>query len=630
MRLQPPPLLVLLAAACALGLLMLGAISQRTYAPMNVPDRISYEIGSLHYGPYPIAFTMTAAPPHFTHPCRFERANGSSATCRWFMYLADQTHEDRIRLLFHEGSGATSHPLTVRYGDAATQEPAAADSESSAAAGWLWQNSRMRTLGVYAGIFAVFGLLVLWRGREAAIWLGLFCVCLAPFFLNFYGALSPDGISEAWTLGVLLRTLADFSLFAMALMLVAPYFPSRFVYAFAASGIALSVLAVLWSIVPKFEGIFRGYVDPWLELTKGHALGAIEITLLGVLPIGLLIAGIRKAREPERSRLIVVAAVIAFGLIGPVIDGSLYGADHFGELWATALLIPIGFTYAIPRYHVVDVGFVVNRIVIYVLLVGTVSATIAFAEVVITKFAVELANPAAMMQILASKTFAKEFQGSLVREAPIVFVIVLSLRWIHKKLEEFVNQVLFRKRHEALNDLKAFIRRTEFSQTREGLLRSAVHEIGKALGTRGVAVYQKGGTGYHRADHIGAFAQHVEDDDPAIWFMRAERAPARLAGMASALGESGIAFPMCLRGGLYGAIVCGPRQNEQYEGDYAPDELAVMEELAGRLAEQIFALAADGYLQFVTEVASGALAGDALMTRAAALADARADARERA
>jgi hypothetical protein len=230
---------------------------------------------------------------------------------------------------------------------------------------------------------------------------------------------------------------------------------------------------------------------------------------------------------------------------------------------------------------VIDVGFVINRIVVYALLIGVVSAMIALAEVFITKFAE------------APVECAKDFQCALVHQVPIVFVIVLTLRWLHTRLEEFVNQVLFRKRHRALNELKDFIKRMDFAETREGLLRGTVREIDRALGTRGVAIYEKTQHGYRRIENSGVFPQHVSEDDAAIWFLRAERRHVGLLNLGSALGESGAAFPMCLRSALYGAVVCGPRVNEQYEGDYAPDELDVMQELAGRLADQLFALSAE-------------------------------------
>lgn len=602
MRLAPAPALVYVAGLCALALLVLGVVSQRTYAPMNIPPVVSAD----KYGPYPLAFVMLATPKRFAHPCD-QRYQIPNSRCSWHLYLSDQLHEDRIRLLLHEGGGATDHPLFVRFGDEAKPEQEPAPADTASATHGFWQSDRMRMLAIYAAIFAVFGLLVLWRGRDAAVWLGLFCLCLAPFFLNFYGALPPDEMVGAWTVGVALRALAQFALFAMALVLVMPYLQARAVTVLAAGGFLLALLGAAFELLPKYEGIYFGYVDAWINTGRAPAQDLTEFLLLGGLPLALLSYGWYKAREPERSRLSIVAAVVAIGVAGPIIDGAFNGTDHFGELTLLALAIPIGFTYAIPRYHVVDVGFIVNRIVIYALLIGMVSAAVALAEVIVDDLA------------KSRSEFFTQFRTSLPRDLPVGFIIVLGLRWVHVRLEEFVNQVLFRKRHKALNELKAFIKRTDFAQTREGLLRGAGAEIAKALGSRGVAIYEHDNGGYRRIEHIGAFAQHVAEDDPAIWYMRAERKPTRLVDMGSALGERGMAFPMCLRSSLYGALVCGPRINEEYEGDYAPDEIDVMSELSTRLAEQLFALAADDRLEFVNAIASGRLAGEALLERAAQL-----------
>jgi hypothetical protein len=447
-------------------------------------------------------------------------------------------------------------------------------------------------------------MLVLWRGRTAAVWLGLFCLCLGTSFLNYYSVLPLDGIVAAWTVGLLLRHFAGFALVAMALVLTMPYLRPRTVTRLAILGFALMLLASLLLIVPALEGIYRGYIDEWLWNSYLRTSGIIQILLFGVLPLSVLLYGWSKAQEPERSRLVIVACVVAIGVAGPIIDGAIHGAEHFSDLTLFALLIPLGFTYTIPRYHVIDVGFVVNRIVIYALLIGVVSAVVSLLEVVTTKFA---ESPTAFFQ---------HFQDALLDQLPKVFLIVLILRVVHEHLEEFVNQVLFRKRHRALNELKNFIKRTDFAQTREGLLQGAIEEIGKALGTRGVAIYEKDIDGYARVAYSGAFPVYVKDDDAAIWFMRAERAHARLSEMRTALGESGVAFPMCLRTLLYGAIVCGRRIDEEYEGDYAPDELDVMQELAARLAEQLFAFAAEDRLAFINDIAQGELKGEALVQRA--------------
>ncbi len=620
MKLEPPAGLATLATILALALFVIGEISQRTYAPFYPPDTltVTYPVEHRDYMVHTPFLMNATPPPEYPYHCLIRRSGtfGYDARCKWGVYLVDQPREDRIRLLIHEGAGARNHPLTVRFGDVSTTWPAMTSTDrpwQTSAVPWLWANDNVRMLLTYEIIFGAFGLFVLWRGKEAAIWLGFFCLCLAPFFLNFYGALSPDGMLEAWTAGAVLRRLADFSLFAMALALVAPFLNRRLSQILVTGAVAISIVGLLCALLPKYEGIERGYVDGWLDLLRRPALGVIEILLLGVLPIALLLTGVFKAQERERQRLAIVAGVIALGLIGPVIDGAINGFDHFGELWATALIIPIGFTYAIPRYHVVDVGFVVNRIIVYALLIGVVSAAIALAEVVITTAARDLTNP-----VLWSRFF-DDFKRSLPGEVPIGFVIVLSLRQLHMKLEHFVNAVLFRKRHDALKKLKQFIEEIPFAHTRDGLLDRAVDEIHTALATRGVAIYEKTPAGYRCVKHIGTFSADVQDDDPAIWFLRSERTHLRLADVHSKLGDAGIAFAMCLRGNLEGAVVCHARHNEQYEGDYAPDETEAMMELSTRLAEQLFALRAEDLLSFVKAVAAGTLQGETLRRKAVEL-----------
>jgi hypothetical protein len=598
MKLNPHPFLVFCLAMSALGLIIIGLISQRNAADMLVSHEMNAWGRTLQ-----MPLKMTQMPPSFKHPC--DRYH-PRAQCHFAVYLIDQNHEDRIRLLLHEGAGASAHSVPYRYGDQPIREATAEPSVTRPMDG-LWRDQPTMLQALYAAVFAAFGLLVLWRGRAAAVWLGLFCLCLGTSFLNYYGVLPPDGIVAAWTTGMLLRHFAGFALVAMALVLALPYLRPRTVNILASLGFALMMIAALLLLVPGIEGIYWGYIHPRLWDSYGRASGLVELLLFAILPLSILLYARSKASEPERSRLAIVAAVVAIGICGPIIDGAMNGADHFSELTLFALLIPLGFTYTIPRYHVIDVGFVVNRVVIYALLIGVVSAVVSLLEVVFTTL---LRSPG---------TFFKDFQNELVSDLPKVFLIALILRAIHQHLETVVNQVLFRKRHQALKDLRHFIKHTDFAQTREGLLQGAVDQIGKALGTRGVAIYEKDLEGYARVAYSGAFPVFVKEDDQAVWFMRAERRHVRLADMRTALGESGVAFPMCMRTLLYGAIVCGSRTDEQYEGDYAPDEIAVMQELAGRLAEQLFAFAAEDRLAFVNEIANGELQGKEVTERAEAL-----------
>jgi hypothetical protein len=326
-----PPMLVVLTAFCALGLVIIGFLSQPVWAPMLMPPDVSFG----GFAPRPLYFNTNRPPAKPGSKCVAVNTQPADK-CPWYLYLGDQTRDDRIRLLLDEGGNVNEDVLEVRYGDSKTIDQRTVRAEATVIP------ERQRLLALCAIVFAVFGLFVLWRGRAAAVWLGLFCLCLAPTFVNFYGILSLDGMLTAWTIGMVLRLFADFALFAMALVLVAPYLHSRIASALAATGFILWIAAVVFAVLPKYEGVNRSYIDSVLDPLGHRPVAVIEIFLLGLLPLALLVYGWYKAPEPERSRLSIVAAVVAIGVVGPIIDGAAYGAGHFSGWTLAALAIPLG------------------------------------------------------------------------------------------------------------------------------------------------------------------------------------------------------------------------------------------------------------------------------------------------
>ena len=308
----------------------------------------------------------------------------------------------------------------------------------------------------------------------------------------------------------------------------------------------------------------------WLTL-----LGAAE-TLVYFAGIAIaLVVAIREATGADKQRVRWVAYSLGIGLAGPVVTFLVVVTTHRVEqgvayLGFTLLAIPLGLGYAIVRHRVVDIGFVINRALVFGVLSG----------VIIVAFMV--------LEWALSTVFVKfSHVTSTSLELMLALVLGFSLRGIHGRVDAFVDDLFFRSRHEAERALKRFAREVAYITDPRVALARTHGELATRAGTPEVAVYVVTGREAVRVDPAESAArERVDVDDPALVRMRATRLPVALAGTASAFAGDH-AFPMCVRDAVTGAVVLGAKENGEA---YAPDELATIETVVLALGNALDAL----------------------------------------
>jgi hypothetical protein len=145
------------------------------------------------------------------------------------------------------------------------------------------------------------------------------------------------------------------------------------------------------------------------------------------------------------------------------------------------------------------------------------------------------------------------------------------LRFIHARVDAVVDGVFFRKRHENERALRRFAREAAFVTDREVLLDRTLTEIREHSEVSRAAVVSR---------------PDLPPNDPAVLAFLAWHEPVELSRCKTALvGE--YAFPMFGHGELQGAIVCGPKINEER---YAPDEIETFKELASGVGIALWSL----------------------------------------
>lgn len=529
--------------------------------------------------------------------------------------LRDQSVASRIHMLVNQTKIEGPVELRIRNGDAVRSALVWPDATHL-------QNAAQAALVLTTALFVIFGLFVLWRGRDAAaVWLGLFCVSLAPTLAGFYGLLPAGWMLAAFIGANSLEFLAYFSLFAMADQLTRPFLSGPIARGVRVTRIAAAlatIFALVLFLASVFAGVAIGVQLPAVNATLDFLTLALQIVVFCVAPLVILYAGSVHATERVwQTRLRVVLVTTAIGLSGPLVSiatAIVHGATpQFGWTWFTIVAIPLGFAYAILAYRVVDVGFVLNRVLEYSILLTFVVGAMALADVLAGEVGGFIAGRGPAGTSGAS---------ALLVKLVIAFIVVFSLMRFHNWLEPLLKRTFFRKRYAALETINTLCRQVHHVVKREPLLDRVVHDVRSALGASKVGVYEVARGGYRctRDEPPGAFTQRIIDPDKAPFVeMRTDLQPVDLAAEHSELADAGLAFPMVVAGKLLGALVCGPRSDEEFEGVYAPDEREALETLAVDLGESLYGLKASENAEFVRQVAEGALNGSTARERALAL-----------
>jgi hypothetical protein len=292
----------------------------------------------------------------------------------------------------------------------------------------------------------------------------------------------------------------------------------------------------------------------------------------------------RSAHGADRMRVRWVSLSLAVGFSGVLVNVVLIVVAHVTPAeWMsyfalTILAIPLGLGYAIVRHRVIDVGFVINRALVF----GTVSLIVVIAFM-------------ALEWLLGSTLLKISHVTSTSLELGLALLLGFSLRTIHAKVDAAVDDLFFRSRREAERALRAFAREAGFITAPEVAIARAQHDLVAHTGASGVALYVVDAKTAVRVDGPGSDASEAVDlgsvevtgiDDPALVRLRATRAPLALREVRTDL-RGDRAYPMYVRDALTGFIVLQPKANGEA---YAPDEVATIESVALALGNALDAL----------------------------------------
>ncbi len=290
--------------------------------------------------------------------------------------------------------------------------------------------------------------------------------------------------------------------------------------------------------------------------------------------------------EKQRTRWVSLSLAVGFsGLIAEII--ALLTRQHGDWIYflpMTELAIPFGMGYAILRYRVLDIGFVVNRAIVF----GGVSIVIVLVlgalEWFLGKFLVDISHTT-----------------SSIIELSLSLVLGLSLKSIHHRVDRFVDDFFFRERHESEAAIRRFATEASFITDLDVLENRAIEVVARHAHAARAAMYLAEPNRFVCVATTSDMPTIVDENDPAVVRMRAFREPLILqAGDTSISGER--AFPLIVRGHLTGMLVIGPKRSAE---PYAPDEAGAIAALASAVGTAIDVLQTESLKREVDRILRG-------------------------
>jgi len=306
--------------------------------------------------------------------------------------------------------------------------------------------------------------------------------------------------------------------------------------------LAAGVLALTWRESP-----------PHVRSRYGMLLIAISTTFLsGVFDMGILLTG----NNYTTVSPLLVGWYIAFGL-------------------GAAL-----FAYAILRHKVVDLGFAVNRTLVF----GALSSALLFAFFFL-EWGAEQVIPAHMRE------------ANLLVSAGIAFALFITFHKLKHWVEHGIETLFFRRWRDNEAKLRRFLKDAGYVTRADALRIAALAELKRFSGGAGVALYALKDEALLRDGDLGGAPAAISIDAPALVRMRADREP--LDGDLAATVGGALVLPVIQRAEVTGFFVVGAKPSDEA---WRPDEQALLVEAAQKIGQDLHALEIERLEQQVGEL----------------------------
>ena len=281
----------------------------------------------------------------------------------------------------------------------------------------------------------------------------------------------------------------------------------------------------------------------------------LNVVGYSVMPVVCIVLAFFAARGAERPRIAWAGGSFVLLYLGYTFFQVVANDDalkHYGDIVVdvAVFVAPLGLTYALLNRRLLDVGFALNRAVVFTTLSLLIVGAFTLVEWALGSWLQSVSKAA-----------------NLAVSAALALALGLSIHPIHAWVDRFIDNVFFRKRHQDEKALRRFAHEAAFTtdpmvileRTKRELLEHAESEYADVL------LY----------DGAGRYGD-IDENDLALVALRASSERVDLHGLETAL-HGDYAYPMLARGRFVGALVIGPKRSHE---PYAPDESAAIAEVA--------------------------------------------------
>jgi len=287
---------------------------------------------------------------------------------------------------------------------------------------------------------------------------------------------------------------------------------------------------------------------------------------LGAAFIGLVTGWARSRRELQKRYAIMTVAismVIVCDLMFAVsfmLNGGFFNHAYHAVFMAAEWISAAGhllFAYAVLRDRVIDLGFVINRAVVY----GVISALL-LVSFGIVEWAIEHFIP------------IESREKSALLDAAIALGIYLVFHRVRDSVEHFIERLFFHKWHANEEKLRRFVKEADYITHPADLLRAFAAEVPRFCHGAAADICLRDDSGDFTAPGL-----RIGANEPAMVALRARRDVVEPLSTGSQLATA-LLLPFVYKGDVFGCVAVAAKPSG---AAYRPDEI----EALGWAAQQI-------------------------------------------
>lgn len=220
------------------------------------------------------------------------------------------------------------------------------------------------------------------------------------------------------------------------------------------------------------------FLSSW---SLANSIGAALITVLCCI---FALLAILEARGEDRRRVGWVIAGYAlsalFALAYTLIDNQyvIKGTINplisviYGAALGLQVVFPITLGYAVLRHRVLDIGFAINRTLVFGALTATIVIAVSFVD-------------------WLSGKLISESRLALALEAAVTVALGVALNSIHSRVEKLVDRFIFRSRYLAERRMHSAIEALAFATSERAIDTALTTEAAAILGLTCAAIYRR-------------------------------------------------------------------------------------------------------------------------------------------